>query len=395
MNSLWSLLLAAAALALVASISGPAQGAEDTALVTRSLVSTGDASRLQQVLAKAARGEKLVVGVIGGSITAGAKASKPELNYGSLIARWWRETFPTAGIEFVNAGIGATGTSYACLRAERDLLSRRPDFVVTEFAVNDPNTQQAAETYEGLLRQLLALPNQPAVVMMFTMSRGGNNAQEWQSKLGKHYNLPMVSFRDAFWPEIEAGRVKWEDVEADEVHPNDRGHAAMAQFVTALLQQVRQAAPAAAAPAAAPQLPAPLLTDTFANTVLLEAGALKPTRNEGFTYDPAHGWDACYKSDQPGSLLEFEVPGKVLFMMEWHVCGPMGKVSVQVDDRPATTVDAWFEPTWGGWRCTHELVRDLPEGVHKVRLQVLEDKNPQSEGHEFRLMGLGAAGVTP
>ena len=136
--------------------------------------------------------------------------------------------FPQAQVTFVNAGIGATGCNFGALRAQRDLLSKRPDFVVVEYACNDANTQAAAETLEGLLRQILKQPNQPAVIMLFMMARGGRNAQEWHSKVGRHYGLPMVSFRDAFWPEIEAGRMKWEDVIADQVHPNDRGHACCA-----------------------------------------------------------------------------------------------------------------------------------------------------------------------
>jgi len=367
--------------------------ADDAALVARSLVSRGDLGRVQNVLARARRGEKVVVSVIGGSITQGAKASKPELNYGSLIAKWWRETFPQAQVEFVNAGIGATGSNYAALRARRDLLSKQPDFVVVEFGVNDPNTQQAAETYEGLLRQILKQPQQPAAVLMFMMHRNGGNAQEWQSKVGAHYALPMVSFRDALWPEIEAGRIPWEDVEADEVHPNDRGHAYAAQFVTALLEDAGTREHGNAG-ATATTLPAALLTDRYEHTALFEAGALQPVTNEGWTYEAGHGWDARWQSSQPGNVVEFEVEGTAVFFMEWHIRGPMGKARVQVDDQPPLVIDAWFDQTWGGYRLTRELARDLPPGRHRVRVELLAEKNANSEGHEFRIMGLGAAGTT-
>jgi hypothetical protein len=30
---------------------------------------------------------------------------------------------------------------------------------------------------------------------------------------------------------------------------------------------------------------------------------------------------------------------------------------------------------------------------HKVRIELLPEKNPQSTGHEFRVLGLGVAGV--
>jgi len=367
--------------------------ADEAGIMARSLVSKGDVTRLQHALAKARRGEKVVVGVTGGSITAGAMASKPELNYGNLVAKWWRDTFPGVQVEFVNAGIGATGSNYGALRAQRDLLSKHPDFVVVEYGVNDGNSRECAETYEGLIRQILRQPQQPAIVLMFTMNNAGGNAQEWESKVGTHYALPMVSFRDALWPEIKEGRMKWEDVEADMVHPNDRGHAYMAQFVTAVLADVLKGLPADDQLAATPATPAPLLTDLFEHTALVEAADLKPASNTGWAYDAGNGWNAAWKATEPGSVIEFELAGQVLFFMEYHVRGPMGMAKVTVDDGAPQTIDAWFDQTWGGYRLTRELGRGLAPGKHKVRVELLAEKNANSDGHEFRIMGLGAAGV--
>ena len=259
--------------------------ASEAGLFERSLVSRGDPARLQHTFAKARRGEPVTVGVIGGSITAGAGASQPERRYGDRVAAWWRQTFPKATVRFVNAGIGATGSDYGALRAKRDLLSHHPDFVVVEYAVNDPNTQAAAELIEGLIRQILSEPNQPPVVLLFTMNQDGGNAQEWQAKVGRQYDLPMVSFRDALWPDIKEGRMKWSDVEADAVHPNDRGQGYCARFVTRLLEQVLAALPAAPTnpsihQSTNPPLPPPLISDLFEHMALFEAGALKPVSNQ-------------------------------------------------------------------------------------------------------------------
>ena len=95
-------------------------------ITSRSVVTAGDTARLQQALAKGRRGEPVTVAVIGGSITAGAGASSREKNYGSLLAQWWREAFPQAKIELVNAGIGATGSNYGALRAQRDCSTVAP-----------------------------------------------------------------------------------------------------------------------------------------------------------------------------------------------------------------------------------------------------------------------------
>jgi hypothetical protein len=117
---------------------------------------------------------------------------------------------------------------------------------------------------------------------------------------------------------------------------------------------------------------------------------LKPLENDGWSFDAKTG---CWKADRPGSRVVFAIDGRVLLMSEFHIHGPMGKVKVQVDDRPAEIVDAWFAATWGGFRLTHELARDLAPGRHRVTIEVLADKNPKSQGHEFRVLALGAAGL--
>ncbi|MGA2255668.1 MAG: SGNH/GDSL hydrolase family protein [Thermoguttaceae bacterium] len=353
-------------------------------------MNVGNTARLQHVLARARHGDHVTVAVIGGSITQGARASSSEKNYGGVLAQWWRQTFPKANIELVNAGIGATGSNYGALRAQQDLLARQPDFVVIEYGVNDSNSQACAETLEGLVRQVLKQPQQPAVALLFMMDHHGGNAQQWHSKVGLHYNLPMLSFRDALWPEVQAGRMKWEDVEADEVHPNDRGHACAAHFVSELLNTLLKDLPSDNRLPPIKPLPQPLLGDLFEHVALLEANSLHPVKNAGWSLDAK---DGCWKSNRPGSLIEFEIEGQVILLMDWHVRGPMGKAQVQVDDRPAVVRDAWFDQTWGGYRQTTELARGLPTGKHRVKFEILAERNPQSSGHEYRVMGLGAAGV--
>jgi len=373
----------------------PPPGDSEANLFSRSLVSTGHLARLERALAKARRGEAVTVGVIGGSITAGAGASLPERRYGDRVAAWWRQTFPKATVRFVNAGIGATGSDYGALRAKRDLLSHHPDFVVVEYAVNDPNTQAAAESLEGLVRQVLRETNQPAVLLLFTMNQEGANAQEWQAKVGQHYGLPMVSFRDALWPEIKEGPMKWSDVEADVVHPNDRGHDYCARFVAGLLDRVLADLPPDDRLPQVKPVPRPLFSDTFEHVALFEADALKPLTNQGWSCDAGQPGDKYWKAGQPGSVIEFEVAGQVVLFMDWHIRGPMGQASVRVDDQPPVIREGWFDQTWGGYRQTTVLARDLGPGKHKVRIELLSAKNPQSTGHEFRVLGVGAAGAGP
>ena len=378
----------AAILILLASSAGAA-GPDESAMAERSLRSEGDLARVWRGMEKARAGQPVTVAVIGGSITQGAMASKPDLRYGEQVAAWWRRTFPRSTITFVNAGIGATGSNYGALRAPRDLLSKNPDFVVVEFAVNDGGSEKSAETLEGLVRQILRHPNQPAVMLLFMVNRGGGSAQDWFVKVGEHYRLPMVSYRDAVWPEIQAGRLAWTDISPDEVHPNDRGHTWAAEWIARLLQKALDRLPASSALPAPTPMPAPRFSARFETTVLQEATALQPAANTGWTYDAAK---KAWISSTPGSSIEFEIEGTTIFSMHFVLRAAMGRARVTVDGGPPKALDAWFSGTWGGYRQTNELARDLPPGRHRVRFELLPDKNAESTGHEFRILGLGAAG---
>ena len=57
-------------------------------MFSRAMINTGNTSRLKRVFKKAGRGEKITIGVIGGSITQGAGASKDENKWANLITKW-------------------------------------------------------------------------------------------------------------------------------------------------------------------------------------------------------------------------------------------------------------------------------------------------------------------
>lgn len=360
-------------------------------LVARGTTSVGDLSRLHRLFQAAANGGAYTVGIIGGSITAGAAASSMDKHYSAYVVNWLKAHFPKAEWAFVNAGIGATGTDYGCLRAQRDLLSKAPDLVVAEYAVNDSNSQACAETYEGLLRQILVSAKQPPVLMLFMMNQGGGNAQEWETKLGQHYGLPMLSYRDLLWPEIEAKRMTWADISPDAVHPHDVGHGYAGKLLTSLLDRALASLPATPVPAPPQALPAPLLTDLYQFAHLSEAEALKPVANTGWSYDATNAWAKGWKATTPGSVLEFGVTGEQLFLSFWRLRGPMGRARVTIDGAQPSVQEAWFDQTWGGYRAMVKLPLGGP-GQHRVRLELLTEKSPESTGTEFRLLCLGTAG---
>jgi len=363
------------------------------AIIERSLVVSGNAARLEHVMAKARRGEPITFSVIGGSITQGALASAPEKCWGSLAADWWRGAFPKTAITFVNAGIGATCSDLGAHRAREHLLNKKPDVVVVEYAVNDMINPLAGETLEGLLRQILAEPQKPAVILFFTMDRIGNSRQEEHMRIGIHYGLPMVSLKDALWPEVQAGRMVWTDFEADDVHPNDTGHEHCARLLAALFDRARASVPKDdALPPIAP-LPAPLVSGLFAHTAIFNSATLQPTRNEGWEKGPDDSFFGTgWKTDKPGSILEFTLEANAVSVLFWRIKGPMGQVEAWVDDRPPAKLEAWFEADWGGYTPFQLIARDLGRGPHTLHIRLLHERHPQSTGNEFQVRAVMTAG---
>jgi lysophospholipase L1-like esterase len=360
-------------------------------LAERALMSPGNGVRLQHVMAKARRGETITIGAIGGSITQGAKATEPSYRYINIVTEWWRTHFPRATVEMVNAGVGATDSRYGALRVKRDLLSHRPDLVIVDFAVNDPSDHRCAETMEGLLRQILSQPNSPAIVLLFMMKESGTNAQPWQAPIGAYYGLPMVSYRDALWPEIEAGRLKWAEISPDDIHPNDFGMKLAAEFIVHLCAQTMKNLPDDAQLLSVPPVEKPLINDRFEHVKLDDGKNLQPIFEKGWTFDPTQN---DWRSSEPGSAIEFEAPGQSISLTFYRLRGKMGRVKVQVDGGPVTLLDAWFPGTWGGYHDTVMIADRLPAGMHRIRVELLKERNPESQGYEFRLHAIGSAGVT-
>jgi len=350
-------------------------------MIERGITSMGDGWRLQAVVEKARSGGEVTIGVIGGSITEGASATSEDRRYGNQIAAWWQTAFPEASIRFVNAGIGATGSDIGCHRAADHLLSHDPDFVVIEYAVNDADTPFAAETLEGLVRQVLTHPSRPAVMLLFMMYAGGGNAQEWHSKIGTHYRLPMVSLRDAAWPEIEAGRIEWGDVEADEVHPNDAGHTLCALLVTEVVSRHM-----------AGQLPPPLVSDVYQHTAMLTPDNAPNVAAEGFSEGEPARLGRTWWADEPGATLEVPFEGTSCAIAYYRIKGDQGRAEAWVDDREPVVLEGWFEADWGGYSAFALIGRDLGPGEHTLHVRLLPDRAEGSRGHRFEVHAVLVAG---
>ncbi len=79
-------------------------------------------TRLKDCMLRAENGGELTIGFLGGSITQGSLATKPENCYAYRVYSWWKQAFPQAAFHYVNGGIGGTTSHFGVSRAETDVL---------------------------------------------------------------------------------------------------------------------------------------------------------------------------------------------------------------------------------------------------------------------------------
>lgn len=360
------------------------------------ILNRGNLTRLKGFMNRAAKGERLTVGFIGGSITQGFSATDPGKCYAARTVAWLRKIYPNTEFAYVNAGIGATDSQFGAARVQEDLLQRLPDLVFVEFSVNDHSTPHFCETYEGLVRQIYGSASAPAMVLIHNVYYDtGKSAAYYHAQVGRHYDLPCISMQNSIYPAVAAGRLPAEKITADFLHPNDLGHEFMASVITNFLEKVIHDK------TQEPQeiFPAPLTENAYEHCVRLQYFNSTPEKS-GFEEDMTpqrditdifrNGWSAGEK----GAYLEFTFRGTGAAVQYRRVKdGPAPIATAVVDENPETAcvLDGTFDETWGDKMELATIAEHLPYGEHRVRIEITETHENDKAG--FYLVSLIVSGV--
>ena len=206
-------------------------------MISRSCMQTGNLLRMKRAIAKAKAGENVTVAYIGGSITQGAGAKPIATNsYAYRSYEAFKNRFGKgdgSNVHFVKAGVGGTPSELGLTRYEDDVLRQgtvEPDVVIIEFAVNDAGDETNGVCYDSLALMALEGPGNPAVVLLFSVFMDDYNLQDNLSKVGYHYNLPMVSIKNAVTPQFyeDTPVITKRQFFYDLYHPSNDGHRIMA-----------------------------------------------------------------------------------------------------------------------------------------------------------------------
>ena len=352
-------------------------------------------TRLKNLMKRAANGESLVIGFLGGSITQGSLSSTPKTCYAYLVYEWWKKSFPNAAFSFVNGGIGGTTSHYGGARAWKDVLCYRPDIVTVDFSVNDDANEFFEETYEGTLRRLLAAPSAPAVVVLNNVFYDtGKNAQEYHNRIADHYGIPHVSIKDTVYPDVESGKIVRADITPDNLHPNDKGHRLVADEICKLLDSIKAEVEEEAIAGENIEdksmkteesilLPEPLTENAYEhsrliqiqdNEAILDGFLVDPIEKKGMLDIFKNGWTAAHTNDK----ISFEIECSCLavqYRKSVQQPVPKAKAVIDGDEAHAVILDGNFTEDWGDCLYLEPLLHHAEKKVHRIEITVTDAKD--------------------
>lgn len=350
-------------------------------MLANSIYNKGNQARLARVIKKLQDGGEVVVAYLGGSITQGSSAGN-ELCYARLTTNWLEETFPSAKIRYLNAGIGATGSYIGVHRCDNDVLKYDPDLVFVDFSVNDGTDRTAMNqsTYESLMRKLWTYESAPAIVTIAMTQENGTSFQEYHGEIVKKYDIPMISYKNTILDVIGKGYIQWKDISDDNIHPNVPGHAILSGLLTSYLQDVidnldsidlTEPELAATGESGMKYQNAKLLTS--ANTEPVSLGSFEQISSDfgGFS-NPWFARSSDGFADESG--IEFEVEAQNIGLLYGKLTSNAAMADIYVDGDLRMTLNANFPNGWGNYVEFAEICSFMSTGTHTIRIV------PKSDG---------------
>ena len=344
--------------------------------------------KLSLVLQKARKGQAITIGFLGGSITQGCNPSVPENAYAVRTYNWLKEFLAPTEVRYINAGIGATGSLMGVHRMVEDLLQYKPDIIVVEFAANDvPPTDGSKKSYESVIRGIIEhLPNTAIIELMMTL-QDGTSAYAQQTQIGHHYKVPMVSYRQEVLNGIAAGEYTWEEIETDEVHPNDRGHKIVADLLANLFEVADKNKVSEDYHYEMPK--EVLFSKKYSDGIILNRNNYRPLYtgsfypcDDGFK-SLCVGWKA--KQCENNKALVCKVVAKNIHLLyRKNVGEQMGIAEITIDYDKKLEVDSSFPNGWGDYAEVFMLLEEDACREHIIEIKLKEGKATDT----FTVLGL-------
>lgn len=351
---------------------------------------------MANVLAKASSDKSLTVGYLGGSITEGAGASNAsKTSYRALTTAYLKSRLPGVTVTEINAGVGGTGSDLRAFRCNADLLSKNPDLVFVEFAVNDSgSTEDRREiAMEGITRQIFTKNPNASVVFLYTANKAiaasyydkglSYPTVTWHEKVGTYYAVPSINIGVALWQQIALGAGTWDTLTVDGTHPNDTGYAIYGSEIAKVLDKwIVNDTGKASTPKS---LPSPFTKDTMEHGKLVDTWSISAP---GWTQENktlAGRYPHYISANAPGTELSYPFAG-VAIGAYWLIAPDSGDLQWAIDGGAWNAASTWDKYALSYTRASYTLFSyTLAPGQHELKIKIVPTHNTQSTGTWIRI----------
>ena len=298
---------------------------------------------------KLKKGEEVRVGYLGGSITAANGWRVKSL-------KWLQEQYPSAKLSEINAAIGGTGSDLGVFRANQDVISKKPDLLFIEFAVNDGGAADKIQrSMEGIVRQTWKADPTTDICFVYTLSEPMLPAYKdgkftavatAMEGVANHYHIPSIAFGLEVAKQVTDGSLIFTGkadpskpgqrfFTGDAVHPNDTGHEIYQTVIARSFTAMKDSGKAGPHKIATME---PLRADNWekAKIVPITRSMLKGkwTKLDPSQPGPAKSFQnrlpELWKAEEAGASLEFILEGTVAQV--YGLLGPDGgELEMKVD----------------------------------------------------------------
>lgn len=371
-------------------------------MVSRSLTYDGNNARIKGFIEKLRAGEEVCVALLGGSVTEGAGAGSNDKGYAYQFVKALKETYGNGSeeqIHYVVAGLSGTPSVLGLMRYQQDVLDvlgQEPDLLVIEFAVNDWQEATGGRAYESMVFEVLSAKEDCAVISLCSVAKTGWNTQDVYLPIAKHYQIPLVSLKDAVFISEKKTRIAATKYFMDDYHPKFYGHQLMKDCLMNLFAQ----ADAAEADEPAPIPKEPVKGRDFAGIIQVDGAKKVKGMKPGsfsevddkvvttyFMKSAAFPNNFYHPAGAKNDPLKMKVKcKKILVNFKTSSDQSFGKADFYVDGKLAASADGY---SGGGWNnCNVLLVLDDEQAANHV----LEVKMAEgSEDKAFTIFSISYA----
>ncbi len=341
----------------------------------------GNTARLRDKVAMAQRGEDVTVAYIGGSITEGV--GQANTCYAKCSYDYFAKTFGTgSNVSYINAGMSGTSSVVGLMRAQRDILDKKPDVIFIEFSVNDHPEEIYKKSFEALVKKCLMQEQAPAVIVVINRAKGGYSMQEQMMAVGKHYDVPVISMDNALTAAFNDGTLAKEDYFSDEYHPHASGYTLITDSIA---YYYRQALKTANADAGYTIPSGSVYGAEYAGGSIVPISALSGLNAGSWKTDNSNGRFAYGYTFDKGSSnvpMTFSAQGKGVFIVfKSNQNSSLGNLNVTVNGT-TSTIKGNRNYAWGGADADIAYIQST-SGKLDVSLAM------ENAGTDFTIWGIG------